>query len=69
MGLGVWSGGEIFSKKIKTFWGGGAHKAPPIITKLYMAISSKLALKKSTQCIILFLFLWFSQIKIEGGAL
>ena len=32
-----------------------------------MAISSKLALKKklfSTQCIILFIFLWFSQIKI-----
>ena len=28
VGLRVWSGGEIFSKKIKTLWG-GAHKAPP----------------------------------------
>ena len=30
MGLRVWSGGEIFSKKIKTKWGGGHIK---IITK------------------------------------
>jgi len=27
VGLRVWSGGEIFGKKIKTLW--GAHKAPP----------------------------------------
>ena len=27
MGLRVWSGGEIFGKKIKTLL--GAHKAPP----------------------------------------
>ena len=26
VGLRVWSGGEIFSKKIKTLW--GAYKAP-----------------------------------------
>ena len=32
MGLRVWSGGETFDKKIKTLW--GAHKAPPIITKV-----------------------------------
>ena len=32
VGLRVWSGREIFSKKIKTLW--GAHKAPPIITKV-----------------------------------
>ena len=29
MGLRVWSGGEIFGKKIRTLW--GAHKAPPPI--------------------------------------
>ena len=35
----VWSGGEIFGKKIKTLWGGGAHKAPtPIITKVYLPL-------------------------------
>ena len=34
MGLRVWSGGEILSKKINKEWG-GAHKAPPpIITKV-----------------------------------
>ena len=33
VGIRVWSGGEIFSKKIKTLWGGTIHKAPPIITK------------------------------------
>ena len=33
VGLRVWSGGQIFSKKIKPLW--GAHKAPPpIITKV-----------------------------------
>ena len=33
MGLRVWSGGEMFGKKIKTLWGG--HNVPPlIITKV-----------------------------------
>ena len=32
MGLRVWSGGEIFSKKINEKL--RAHKAPPIITKV-----------------------------------
>ena len=33
MGLRVWSGGEIFGKKIKTLWG-GAHKASPSKVRL-----------------------------------
>ena len=36
MGLRVWSGGEIFGKKIKTLWGG--HNVPPlIITKVKLS--------------------------------
>ena len=38
MGLRVWSGGEIFSKKINKKW--RAHKAPPIITKVNTQKSS-----------------------------
>ena len=35
MGLRVWSGGEILSKKINKEWGGGHIKPPPpIITKV-----------------------------------
>ena len=35
MGLRVWSGEEIFSKKIKTLWGGHIRPPPPlIITKV-----------------------------------
>ena len=34
MGVRVWSGGEIFSKKIKTLWGGHIRPPPPIITKV-----------------------------------
>ena len=33
MGLRVWSGGEIFGKKIKTLWG-GTLCPPLIITKV-----------------------------------
>ena len=36
MGLRVWSGGEIFGKKIKTKWG-GAYKAPPPPSKLRLS--------------------------------
>ena len=39
VGLRVWSGGEIFGKKIKTLWGG--HNVPPlIITKVNVTLAS-----------------------------
>ena len=44
MGLRVWSGGEIFGKKIKTLWGG--HIVPPlIITKVKMIYVVKFGYK------------------------
>ena len=44
MGLRVWSGGEIFGKKIKTLW--GAHKAPPIKSKVKKSNLLTLMLKE-----------------------
>ena len=38
MGLRVWSGGEIFSKKIKTHRGGGHIRPPPIITQVKLIV-------------------------------
>ena len=49
MGLRVWSGGEIVRKKIKKEW--GAHKAPPLITKVKEnAIIAGLGACKSYEC-------------------
>ena len=39
MGLRVWSGGEIFGKKIKTLWGGTL--CPPLIMTKVKALKAE----------------------------